>query len=82
MRQCVTLRAVAVPIALAVLLPSLNAQQSAPPAPNRALLDSYCVTCHNQRAKTAGLTFDTMDLAHPEKDLRCGNARSASCKAA
>ena len=29
----------------------------------RALLDSYCVTCHNQRTKTAGLTFDTMDLA-------------------
>jgi mono/diheme cytochrome c family protein len=29
----------------------------------RALLDTYCVTCHNQRTKTAGLTFDTMDLA-------------------
>ena len=38
------------------------AQSSAPLAP-RALLDTYCVTCHNQRAKTAGLTFDTMDLA-------------------
>ena len=34
----------------------------APLAP-RALLDTYCVTCHNQRTKTAGLTFDTMDLA-------------------
>jgi hypothetical protein len=67
MRQCVTLRAVALPIALAAVLPSLSAQQQ--PAPNRALLDTYCVTCHNQRAKTAGLTFDTMDLAHPEKDL-------------
>jgi mono/diheme cytochrome c family protein len=38
------------------------AQPSAPLAP-RALLDSYCVTCHNERMKTAGLTFDTMDLA-------------------
>ena len=38
------------------------AQPSAPLAP-RALLDTYCVTCHNQRTKTAGLTFDTMDLA-------------------
>jgi mono/diheme cytochrome c family protein len=37
-------------------------QSSAPIAP-RALLDTYCVTCHNQRTKTAGLTFDTMDLA-------------------
>ncbi len=29
----------------------------------RAVLDQYCVTCHNQRLKTAGLTLDTMDLA-------------------
>src|SRR5712692_4435767 len=27
----------------------------------RALLDRYCVTCHNQKLKTAGLTLDTMD---------------------
>ncbi len=55
---------------LAILLPALNAQQAAPSAnPNRALLDTYCVTCHNQRAKTAGLMFDTMDVAHPEKDI-------------
>jgi mono/diheme cytochrome c family protein len=38
------------------------AQSSAPSAP-RALLDTYCITCHNQRTKTAGLTFDAMDLA-------------------
>ena len=57
-------------LALTILLPVLNAQPAAPPAdPHRALLDTYCVTCHNQRAKTAGLTFDTMDLAHPEKDI-------------
>ena len=56
-------------LALAILLPVLNAQQTLPaPAPNRALLDTYCVTCHNQRAKTAGLMFDTMDLAHPENN--------------
>jgi hypothetical protein len=29
----------------------------------RAVLDRYCVTCHNRRLKTAGLTLDTMDLA-------------------
>jgi mono/diheme cytochrome c family protein len=34
----------------------------------RALLDQYCVTCHNQRAKTAGLAFDTMDLANLSAD--------------
>src|SRR5262245_14663469 len=31
-------------------------------APYRALLDQYCVTCHNERAKTAGLMLDKMDL--------------------
>src|ERR1700704_5182848 len=43
------------------------AQTAAPAAavksPGRALLDQYCVTCHNQRLKTANITFDTMDLA-------------------
>jgi hypothetical protein len=29
----------------------------------RAILDKYCVTCHNQRLKTGGLTLDTLDLA-------------------
>ena len=31
----------------------------------RATLDSYCVTCHNQRLKTAGLTLDAIDAASP-----------------
>jgi cytochrome c551/c552 len=30
----------------------------------RALLDQYCVTCHNQKMKTAGLAFEKMDLAN------------------
>ena len=36
--------------------------QTAAPAP-RAVLDKYCVTCHNQRLKTGGLTLDVLDLA-------------------
>jgi cytochrome c5 len=35
---------------------------TAPAAPYRALLDQYCVTCHNERLKTAGLMLDKMDL--------------------
>src|SRR5262249_12778175 len=31
--------------------------------PERALRDRYCVGCHNQRTKTAGLTLDLMDTA-------------------
>ena len=34
-------------------------------SPERALVNKYCVTCHNQKAKTAGLTLDTLDLADP-----------------
>jgi mono/diheme cytochrome c family protein len=30
----------------------------------RALLDQYCVTCHNARLKTAGLLLDQLDVAH------------------
>ena len=32
-----------------------------PAAPTRALLDKYCVTCHNERLKTAGLALDRLD---------------------
>ena len=34
------------------------------PAP-RAFLDKYCITCHNQKLKTAGLALDTADAAKP-----------------
>jgi hypothetical protein len=34
------------------------------PAAARALLDQYCVTCHNARVKTANLLLDQLDLAH------------------
>ncbi|HTB17695.1 MAG TPA: DUF1592 domain-containing protein [Bryobacteraceae bacterium] len=32
---------------------------------DRALLDRYCVGCHNEKTRTAGLTIDKLDLAHP-----------------
>jgi hypothetical protein len=34
-------------------------------AQDRAVLDKYCVTCHNQKLKTAGLALDTADFARP-----------------
>ncbi len=37
------------------------ATQSSP----RALLDQYCITCHNQKVRTAGLALDTLDAAQP-----------------
>ncbi len=33
-----------------------------------AVVNRYCVTCHNQRLKTAKLELDKLDLTHPEKD--------------
>jgi hypothetical protein len=36
------------------------------PATNpRVFLDTYCITCHNQKLRTAGLTLDTLDLTKP-----------------
>src|SRR5215471_1156961 len=47
-----------------------KAAAAAPSSPQQALINQYCVTCHNQRAKTANVMFDTMDVTdvsqHPE----------------
>jgi len=49
----------------------VRAQAALPPAashpqadPARALVDKYCVPCHNQRTKTADLTLDTVDTTN------------------
>src|SRR5688572_30558757 len=33
-------------------------------ATQKQLMDQYCVTCHNSRAKTAGIVLDTIDLSN------------------
>src|SRR5438552_2519490 len=45
------------------LLPVARTQQPSP-SPQRRLLDQYCVTCHNQKARTADLLLDKMDVDH------------------
>ncbi len=47
----------------------LHLQAAPPSAPvptdsQRALLDTYCVTCHNQQLRTAGLLLDRLDVEH------------------
>jgi mono/diheme cytochrome c family protein len=37
-------------------------------ASNKALLDQYCVTCHNVDDNVAGIHFDTVDLTRLAKD--------------
>ena len=43
-----------------------NVQDPVPsgPSPQRALLDRYCVRCHNEQLKTADLMLDTLDVQH------------------
>jgi mono/diheme cytochrome c family protein len=43
---------------------------AADPDPHRALLTTYCVTCHNTRLKTGGIAFDAMDLAAVPDDAQ------------
>ncbi len=64
-------------------LPLVCLAQTAAPAPaapaatavtERALLNQYCVVCHNEKMKKAGqpsglaITLDTLDVAHVEQD--------------
>ena len=48
----------------AATTPRTAANQSHPP--DRALVDQYCVTCHNDRLKIAGLSLEKVDIG----DLR------------
>ena len=36
---------------------------SAPVSQYRAVLDTYCVTCHNDKVRTGGLALDTLDVS-------------------
>src|SRR5215475_16165556 len=60
---CVVLGCCLVVSAVPPQTPATSSAVSAS-SPYRALLDQYCVTCHNERAKTAGLMLDKMDVDH------------------
>ena len=55
-------------LGLVLAIPAIS--EAAPPstaAPTdsqRALLDRYCVTCHNQQLRTGGLLLDQVDVEH------------------
>ena len=56
-------------LSLLVELP-LRSQESPAPrletlSPQRALVDRYCVTCHGEKLKTAGLLLDKLDVENP-----------------
>ena len=48
---------------------SANQTPAASPRPDtRAVLDQYCIRCHNDRTRTAGLSLEGVDAARPETD--------------
>jgi len=47
---------------LVVLQPAAQGQAPAPTDPHRAMLTTYCFTCHNSRVKVGGLALDALDL--------------------
>src|SRR5262249_52995578 len=49
----------------ATLLACVPAAAASPqtPASVRATIDKYCVTCHNQRLRTAGLSLEALDTS-------------------
>jgi hypothetical protein len=58
-----------VPYAVAILaivctLVGTAAAQSPSAPQHKATIDQYCVTCHNQRLKTGGLSLDGLDVAN------------------
>jgi hypothetical protein len=56
-------------VAALVLLPAAVATQNPVQGqdPPRAVLQRYCVTCHNARVKAGGLLLDQLDVDHPEQ---------------
>jgi mono/diheme cytochrome c family protein len=55
-------------ISFIIACPAVLAAAQGPGPDHRAVINQYCVTCHNQRAKTAGLTLDTLDLNNIGRD--------------
>ena len=55
-------------LGLAVTIGSQQIARPEEPSPDRAMLNQYCVGCHNERLKTAGLMLDKLDLTHPGQD--------------
>jgi hypothetical protein len=55
----------AAPIAVSTA-PQGPPSQVAPPS--KEFLNTYCITCHNQRAKTGGLALDTLDVTNVAAD--------------
>jgi mono/diheme cytochrome c family protein len=64
---CLTARG-GVPISAAPQRSTSNVAAQLSPAGARALLDQYCVSCHNDRTKIGGLALDHLDISNVPVD--------------
>lgn len=58
----------------------VQASTASTPDP-RAVLDKYCITCHNQRLRTAGLALDTFDVTTPSTNAEVSERIIAKLRA-
>ena len=63
-----TIAMLEVGILTASQLPQASAPPSDPADQYRASLNRYCITCHNAKLKTAGLTLDKVDVSNVVSD--------------
>ena len=63
MAVCVPHAGASLAVAVVLLAPPTTAAQTA--GPDRALLDRYCLTCHNDDVRTGGLSLEGVDPAEP-----------------
>src|SRR5271154_6298664 len=75
MKRFISASAVVVAFAFPSILETRALGQASPQAggrsvedPHRAMVTTYCVTCHNARLKTGGLALDGLDLAAAVND--------------
>jgi hypothetical protein len=51
---------------IAVTMPGVRSQPGPVPATSaRLVIDTYCVSCHNQRLRTGGLELESLNLTNP-----------------
>ncbi|HKE84405.1 MAG TPA: DUF1592 domain-containing protein [Vicinamibacterales bacterium] len=63
---CLATYAVVLTTGSAVVQASSAQTAASSPVIDRAAIDRYCVTCHNQRTKASGLALDTVDPSRPD----------------
>src|SRR5262245_22145807 len=63
--RLLTRAAVCLPIFVATAISGAPARSPQDTPSSRAAIEQYCVGCHNDKAKTAGLALNTLDVSRP-----------------